>query len=184
MRYFCFLYLSMITKNAKPNNSSYTKGWLEMWRHFVFLVNSLAGMGLYLTWGISFWTVVSIAIAKSVVFTSFLYFGTGWIVKLMKKRQILRRVFFYWEIAWDYLNNSNSKPGRHIVKKILHWLKKERQCIVFVASFVPIVPILPHATIVAFRLMRVRWGLPILFLGIIFKSIISCWILSQAVPYP
>lgn len=154
-----------------------------MWRHFVFLVHPQTGMGAYLAWGIPFWTVVGIAIVKSMISTSFLYFGTGWIVELMKKRRFSRRILFYWKVARDRSNNNTIKPGKHIAKKILSWLLKERRYVLLVASFLPIVPVLPHAVIIAFRLMRIKYGLPILFVGIILKSIIACWVALQIVSH-
>ena len=150
-----------------------------MWRHFIFVVSPLTGTGVYLASGIPFWTVASIVIIKSVVYTIFFYFGTGWIVELMKKQQFFRRVLFYWEIARDYLSNRNQKSDRHITKRILRWLLRERRWIVILASFVPVVPFLPSAVILAFRLMQIKWGLFILIIGIILKSIIACWMVSQ-----
>jgi len=154
-----------------------------MWRHFVFAVNPLTGIGIYLASGIPFWVVVSMAIVKSIVSTSFLYFGAGWIVKLLKRRQFSRRILFYWKIAQDYLSNNNLRPGKHIAKKILRWFLGERRWIVISASFVPIVPFLPYSVILAFRLMQIKWGLFILIIGIVLKSIIACWIASQIVTH-
>ncbi|MEA3453016.1 MAG: hypothetical protein U9Q96_01610 [Patescibacteria group bacterium] len=148
----------------------------------MFIANPFLGIGIYLATGVSFWTVVGVAIAKSMVFTTFLYFGTGWIVILMEKRQFSKRILFYWQLVHDYLMNNSMKPGCQTGKKILCWLLKERKWIVISVSFIPILPFFSHSTIIALRLMRVKYGLLILYAGVILKSVIACWMLSRMIP--
>jgi len=159
--------------------------WSALVKYFpIFLINGPSGIGLYLASRIPFWIVVAIAFAKSLLFMVCLFYGTTWVVERIRIWRFSNLLLSGWQGMQKRLVNNNLRPDKHLAKKILTWLLQERQWIVILASFVPVVPFLPTASIIAIRVMRVKWGLPILILGIIFKSIIFCWILSPVAPHP
>ena len=121
--------------------------------------------------GVPLWTATLMLTAYWSLTLVLTYFGTGWVIKVLKKwgpsENLIERLK---ETNRIYKTNPLYRKNRRLVK----WLSRKKGWIVFSLTFIPYVPELPTATIVAARAMKLRHALPILLIGNAFRVSILC----------
>ncbi len=65
-------------------------------------------------------------------------------------------------------------PDWRFQKRLTDWLLSKGETITLALTFIPWIIILPTATIIAARLMKIPRAFPVLFAGIIFRAFILC----------
>ena len=59
-------------------------------------------------------------------------------------------------------------------EKLINWLTSKGEKMTLGLTFVPWVPILPTATTIAARLMKIPYAFPVLFAGSVFRAFVLC----------
>ena len=146
-----------------------------------FFFNGIGGVLTYRLLGVPFHITlafVTIYWSGTLLLT---YYGTGWIAKRLVKRKsikdLIKTLRKWWEKATRTLRFRKKLTERGIL-----WLINQKGWIVLALSFVPYVPQLPTMTIIVTRLMRLRWGLPILLIANAFRTFILVATIYQISP--
>lgn len=138
-----------------------------------FLLLILGGWGgvMYLAINnIPFWVTYLILIGWGTLSMLFLYYGIGWMVEKLLQRAQKNLVFQRLNRTANFIQNVS--PAYHFRK----WLQKRKEWLVFTFSFLPCIPIIPETAIVVARLFKLRHAIVILFLGMLFRSFILCYL--------
>lgn len=113
--------------------------------------------------GFPFWFTFSILTIHGFFCLILLYFGTGRLNAVLTEK-IRKPIDEITQIIFK-----NYKPK----KTLVNWLLSKGKGITLILNFAPWV-LLPTATIIAARLMKIHHAFPILFAGNIFRNLIFC----------
>ena len=144
---------------------------LEIIGIILMVLNGWAAVIYWRVHGVSFWLATLMLTAYWSLTLTLTYFGTGWLIKVLKKwglsKSLIEKLK---EINRIYRANPLSRRNGRLAR----WLSQKKGWIVFSLTFVPYVPELPTATIVAAKAMKLRHALPILLIGNAFRVLILC----------
>jgi len=135
----------------------------------------LNGWAVIIYWkiqGISFLTALSILTIYWSLTLIITYYGTDLATYLLKKMEPFEVLI---ETFKEVIKVYNSNPIYKKRGEIINWLSREKAQIVFSLTFIP-VPQLPTITIIAARIMKLKYGLPVLLIGNVFRITIMCLI--------
>lgn len=142
-------------------------GFFTMWPHPGTTII------LWAKGGVPVWqTILYVGIMTSASLT-LTYFGTGWLQKFLIRKKILKEsTIKKLQNLWPLTNgNGNSR----ITKKITNWISRQKIWLILICGFIPFVPILPTAVIIAAGLLKIKYSYPVLLLGNILKTVIICY---------
>ena len=112
---------------------------------------------------ISYWTFWLILIY---------YKLNNWLIKLSRKWRPLEIFITTTKRETDKM--IKNIPRWKFQKKLINWLVSKGKTITLILTFVPWIIILPTATIIAARLMKIPRAFPVLLAGGIFRAFILC----------
>ena len=149
---------------------------------FVFLFFSgIGGVTAYRLMGVPFHiTLIFVTLywSGTLLIT---YYGTGWIVKKIKKWESVNIFINSSKKWWEKKIRVLSKRKRFREKAVL-WLTEQKEWVVLLLTFIPYVPELPTITIIAARLMKIKYALFFLLLGNFFRTFILVATVYQFLP--
>jgi|GEM_PF-5795772 len=152
------------------------------------MIEELIGLGLMILngwaaviyWnlqGIPFWqATISLTTYWSITLI-FTYWITNPIILFLKK-------IFYFLKKWEPLGVLIDKILKkikgfglniEIKEKTINWLIKRKGIVIGILTFIPYIPELPTATIIAARIVKMKYGLAILLAGNAFRVFILCY---------
>jgi len=135
------------------------------------VLNGWAAVIYWRVHGVPFWIATLMLTAYWSLTLALTYFGTGWSIKALKKWGPSKTLIEKWKEI-NRIYKANPLPRRS--ERLVRWLSRKKGWIVFSLTFIPYVPELPTATIVAARTMKLRYALPILLIGNAFRVLILC----------
>jgi len=146
-----------------------------------FIFNGWGGITTYRFLGVPFYITLSFVVLYWSGTLLLTYYGTGWIAKrTMEWKNINNLIGIlkkWWKRAVRIL-----KFRKRLVEKSVFWLINQKKWVTIALTFVPYVPQLPTATIIAAKLMKIKYALPILLLGNAFRSLILVATIYQLFP--
>ncbi len=108
------------------------------------------------------------------------YYGTDWATKRMIKWKSVNSLIKILRKWWGKVMR-NLKFRKRLTERGVFWLINQKKWVTLVLTFVPL-PQLPTITIIAARLMKIRYALPILLLGNVFRTFVLVAIIYQLFP--
>jgi hypothetical protein len=133
----------------------WAKAGVPIWQTFIYVV---------------LWTSLTLTIT---------YYGVGlaerWLINTGITKEITIKKWRGW---WQSRNNNFKTAGPK--KRVINWLGRQKNWIILACGFVPFVYGLPAAVIVTVKVLKIRNGLLILFIGNVFRSGIICVSIYQA----
>lgn len=149
----------------------------------VLLVNDIAGIVFYRLEGLPFWLAMVITLTKWSFFLLLTFYGIGWIVEKLRKWQITNYLLDKFYQLLNSLSGNNSKAREDTTRyKGIKWFIRKKERITLAAAFIPCVPFIPTIVTIAIRLLEVRYGLFLLFVGNIFKANVVCLAIYLLLP--
>lgn len=134
------------------------------------VINGWAAVIYWRTQGISFqsaFLLLTFYWSFTLILT---YYGTDLATYLLKKLEPFKVLI---EISKEVIRVYSCNPVYKKRKKVINWLSQKKAKIVFSLAFIPL-PELPTATIVAARVMKLKYALFILLLGNAFRVLVMC----------
>ena len=159
--------------------------WLEMLGGLVsMIINPLIGIGFCRLAGVAFGITFSILAVREICYLILAYYGFGGAVVSKPFKKLINWIALIVlgqktkikldEVVEEYKqrrNNKNNKPISN--KKIVNWMLGHNR-IALILSFIPFVPWLPTSSIIAVRLMKIKYGLLVLCLSTLFRAFVCC----------
>jgi hypothetical protein len=150
-------------------------GFFTMWLHPEVTVGlwSKAGVPIWQTYlYTTLWTSATLIVT---------YFGAGWLKNWLCRQRLVREVIRL--IEKQSLGNSIRAENSKHHKRILNLLVRQKNWLILVCGFIPFVYGLPAAVIVATKLMNIKYALPFLLAGNIFRNGMICFLVYQGVRF-
>lgn len=134
-------------------------------------INVWLGVGYCERTGIGFWTTFSILTFHATLWLFINYYGIGYLLVRSFEKWGLFRFLSEKIIHIKKTTRNDSRQGR-----IVNWLVLKGKATTLALGFVPIIPFLPSATIIAARLIGIKPipGLPIFFISILVRVFVLC----------
>ncbi|HDJ30585.1 MAG TPA: hypothetical protein ENF31_01340 [bacterium] len=149
---------------------------------FVLLCfNGIGGVTAYRLLGIPFhitFFIVTVYWSCTLLLT---YYGTGWIAKRIRKWKYIN-ILISSATGWWRQKMVLLQSQERLREKCILWLVKQKEWVVMVLTFVPLIPELPTITIIAARLMKIKYALPILLTGNLFRTFVLVATIYQLLP--
>jgi membrane protein implicated in regulation of membrane protease activity len=145
-------------------------GFFTMWLHpeITIALWSKAGVPIWQTFLYAAgWTSLVLIIA---------YCGIGWLKRFIKKslknRKGINRTIQKATTWYDHTKSrmDNGPYSRRVTK----WVARQKNWIILMCGFIPFVYGLPATVIVTAKLLEIKWALPVLILGNLFRNAIIC----------
>lgn len=139
----------------------------------LMILNGWAAVIYWKIHGIPFWQVLT-ALTIYWSFTLFItYWLTGKTFDLLKKWEPFRAFEQRFSEKIKKAKRINSLRARR--EKFLNWLVKKGNLVIGIATFIPLVPHLPTLTIVAARIVKMKYALAVLLIGNAFRVFVLCY---------
>ena len=152
----------------------------------ICFVNDIAGVVFYHLSGIPLIITVGIITVKWSLFLLLIFYGIEYVAIYLKRWRAAKAIIALIEKVSVEINGNTveiyGKRKRKTRRKLTGWFVERKEWIVLSAGFIPYVPILPTAVIIAVRLMRIRYGLFFLLLGNAFKATAFCLAIYSLIP--
>ena len=161
--------------------------WLEFLQGFPMIFFRTEGaVILWASRGAPFWQSFLFSVFWTSLIMVITYYGAGVIVEKLKKWWVLKILIEKWQKEILLRKNNFQKEESAFSKKTRGWLSLRKRWVIFLLAFVPythIIPGLGSAIIVTARLLKLRYGLIILFVGNLFRWTIIIYHIYQGVQY-
>lgn len=146
-----------------------------------FFFNGLGGVTTYRLLGVPFHTTLAFVTLYWSGTLLLTYYGTGWIAERTTKWESINSLIKILKKWWRKVIRT-LKFRKRLIERGVFWLINQKKWVTLALSFIPYVPQLPTITIIAARLMKIRYALPILLLGNAFRTFILIATIYQLFP--
>lgn len=141
----------------------------------VCIGNSYAGLIFCYENGVALWIPALTIVVKSIFYLLVAFYGTSFIIKHLEKWPRVIRFFRWFNRTWNHAFRKGRKTKKKINKETTGWLLKRKRWFVLSLGFVPYLPVISTAVVIAVRIMEIRRGLLILMIASVFKSLLICF---------
>jgi hypothetical protein len=139
----------------------------------LMVINGWAAVIYWKVQGLLFWqatTLLTIYWSLTLLLT---YWMTGGVVSLLKKWEPSRVLTE--KISEKIKKTKRLNSHKEKKEKIINWLIKKGGIFIGISTFIPLVPELPTLTIIAARIVKMKYALVILLAGNAFRVFVLCY---------
>lgn len=150
----------------------------HLWGFISILFEPNAAVFFWHKAGYSLWlTYVLLSLPTSFTIMA-VFWGAGWLKKRKKLKKYLSAVpdkieqTLRWVIRYlPFWKKASGYHGR-LIDKLVKILKRRGIIVIFIASCIPFLPIVPTATAIAAKLLEIKHGLIVILLGTAIRNIL------------
>ena len=147
-------------------------------------LNTIGGTIFYSLGGVPFWIAFSVGVLDWSVSLILIYYGTGWIKSFLGKREMTKFLIQRWTQLRERIPKITTEKKRIRQRKKVNWLMKRGGWILIMMNFIPFLPALSIAIIIAVKMVKMKHGLFYLLLGNFFRCLIYCLTIYYLIPSP
>jgi hypothetical protein len=149
--------------------------WEQILGFLIIFARPEATMTLWYRADVPFWQTFVYTTVVTSLTALLAYQAIGWLKKLVKKifknsrnaQEIAQKIASWYRQSVPNLDNNGYR------RKFAYWLIRQKDWIVLACGFIPL-PFLPTIVTVTAKLLEIKWAIPILLVGNVFRNAVTC----------